>query len=132
MFNLGKKKSTIKTPVLFHKEVNGLIEHGVLCAEHASLNITKNDAVRFAFEGIEPPQMTPEVLFHIFDQAERKGYIVSHLHSYATMVQLHVRPQLRPKSDQPTPVLHSREVPEPRTGQARTPRRPSGDRAHVA
>lgn len=127
MFGLNKKKTTIAAKVLFHKECNGYVEHGVLCAEHKSLNVTKNDAVRFCFEGIEPPLMTPEVLAHIFDQAERKGYIVHHLHSYANVVTLCVKPQLQPRDNQARPVLHDTQSHDMRNA-ARTPRKPFGDR----
>lgn len=131
MFNFAKKKTTtIEAKVLFHKDVNGKVEHGVLCAEHKKFNLTKTDPVRFMFDGIEPPEMTPEVLSHIFDQAERQGYVVYHLHSYATVLTVKPSPVLRPRNEQPAPVLMEPRTGEPR-GVARTVRRPSGDRANV-
>jgi hypothetical protein len=98
---------SLMAPVLFHKDCNGLPEHGKLCAEHATLNVSKSDGVRFHFDGIEPPQMTAEVLAYITDQAERQGYIVHYLHSYVNVLNQLPAPVLRPRSATPAPVLHA-------------------------
>lgn len=131
MFGINRKKKqelsitiTITAPVLFHKEVNGMAEHGILYAENPTLGVRKEDGVRFAFQGIEPPTMTPEVLAHIWDQAERKGYVVHSLRSYATVYTLQVVPRVLVvpgKSGQPA-----------RVGISRPLRRPFGDRVKTA
>jgi hypothetical protein len=133
----GKKSTTIEfnitAPVLFHKECNGLAEHGKLCAEHATLGVSKFDGVRFRFDGIEPPMLTAEVMAYVTDQAERKGFVVHHLHSYVNVLNQLPSPVLRSKEEQPAPVLVSqrRETSEHR-GHARLQRRPSGPRAEAA
>lgn len=86
------KKFSIDAKILFHKDANGVAHHGLLCAEHKALNISKSDGVRFAFDGIDPPEMTAEVMAYIQDQAERQGYIVHSLHSYATVLTVQPAP----------------------------------------
>jgi hypothetical protein len=142
MFGFNKNKAAssttiefgIDTPVLFHKECNGHIEHGKLAATHATLGVTKNDGVRFAFQGIEPPMLTPAIMAYIFDQAERKGYVVSHLHSYCNVVTQVPAPKLNPRDDAAAPVLHTppSRLGDHQRGVARTPRRPSGPRADAS
>jgi hypothetical protein len=64
--------------------------------------------VRFSFEGITPPNMTPEVLAHIWDQAERQGFKPHCLRSYANILAVQPAPILRPKEQEPKPVLEPR------------------------
>jgi hypothetical protein len=113
---------TITAKVLFHKDVNGRVEHGTLYAEHPTLSVKKDDGLRFAFADIDPPLMTPEVMAHIWDQAERQGYVVHSLRSYATVFTLQPTPRVNvfpSKDGQPARTGVSRQMrraPDARTG----------------
>jgi len=140
MFNFGKKKQDnekavvipfkITAPLLFHKECNGRAEHGKLCATHATLNVGKNDGVRFAFDGIEPPMLTAEVMAYITDCAERKGYVVHHLHSYVNVCNQIPAPVLRTRDETAEPVLVNVRT-HGVSGTARGLRKASGMRAQA-
>jgi hypothetical protein len=118
--------SGVSLPILFHKEANGQPEHGVLEAEHVQLKVRKHDGVRFCFDGMDnPPKMTAALMAYITDQAERKGFIVHSLHSYATVVTLQPAPRL----DYVDSKSQAPEGRAPRTGISRGLRRPSGERA---
>lgn len=125
----SKNKTTISAKILFHKEANGRPEHGSIYADHAQFAL-KNEPVRFSFDGIEPPLMTPEVLAHIWDQAERQGYIVHSLRAYATVFTVVPAPVLRPRENQPTPVLSSQRAPNHQPV-SRGPRRPAPERENA-
>jgi hypothetical protein len=135
MFKFGKKnKTTITAKVLFHKESNELPEHGSVYVDHVQ-NRLKNEPVRFSFVGIEPPKLTPEVIAHIWDQAERQGYTVYSLRSYADVLNVTPAPVLRSKDDEPKPVIKPRpwaDQSQPRVPVSRTLRRPSENHATAA
>jgi hypothetical protein len=132
MFQFGKKKpkTTITDKVLFHKDSNIRPLHGSIFADNVQLGL-KNEPVRFAFASIDPPKLTPEVLAHVWDQAERQGYIVHSLRSYATVLAVQPAPVLRPKEDEPKPVLTPRpwDQSQNRTPVSRTLRRPAENHA---
>lgn len=104
-------------PIVFYKDTNGLVEHGSLYVSHASQRLTQVP-VPFSFVDLaEPPAMTPEILSHIEDMAERQGYEVHSLRSYATLFPV-----------QPAPRMHIQGNAQGRIGGvARTPRRPTND-----
>jgi hypothetical protein len=130
-FNSKKKnKTTIDAKVLFHKESNDFPEHGSIYVDHVQHRL-KNEPVRFSFVGIAPPQMTPEVLAHIWDQAERQGYKVYKLRSYADVMNVTPAPVLRPREEEPKPVVTPRpwDQSQHRTPVSRGLRRPSENHA---
>lgn len=120
----GKKTTAVNDnlaetmPMLFYKEVNGHVEHGSVYITHAGFKL-KNFPISFGFQDLViAPEMTPEILTHIWDMAERQGFIVHGLRSYATVFPV-----------QPTPHLTQQGIDRPpRTGISRPIRRPTGDR----
>lgn len=77
------KQKDIRLEMKFHTAVNNHIEHGTLFASHVSMGLN-NFALRFVFVNLsEAPKMSREVFNYIIDQAEKEGYIVHALRSYA-------------------------------------------------
>lgn len=119
MFKLFAKpkppKTDIAVDILFHKEANGHVEHGILYADNRMLGLT-NEPIRFAFVDVDKaPELTPAIMAHIWDMAERKGYTVHGLRSYTTVVTLMPAPRMSVSTN------HHR--PRPNGGAAITPRR---------
>lgn len=131
MFNKlfgGNKKEEAPTPprmelkVYFHKDCNGKVEHGSIYADHAQLRLT-NEPVRFSFDDVDPPVMTPDLLAHIWDMAECQGYIVHELRSYINVFPVHPRPNASLTTGSPR---------QPRQSMTRGLRRPTDDGARSA
>ncbi len=120
MFNIFNKNKSANLPtpkvdleVLLHKECNGHIEHGTVYADNRMLGLS-SEPIRFAFANVDQaPELTPDILAHVWNVAESKGYIVHSLRSYATVVTL-----------MPAPTI-SVSTPNRRSGQgiATTPRK---------
>jgi hypothetical protein len=134
IFNFGNNKpvepavvepvpTILDIAVRFHKDVNGYSEHGSIYASHAQMNLT-NEPIRFGFVDVDAPVLTPDVMAHIWDLAERQGFIVHSLRSYVDIFP--VQPKPRSSVSTPRPNNNSDEK---RTGIARGLRRPSGERA---
>lgn len=89
-----KHKPAFDLTVLFHKECNGIAEHGTFYADHIQFP-QKREPVRFAFQNIDnAPELTPELLAYVWEKAEHAGYIVHGLRSYATVVTLVPSPKI--------------------------------------
>lgn len=139
MFGLKKvnNDTLLVTPkitarVLFGKEVIDHPIHGVLCAEHSQLKIGKHDGLPFAFEGIEAPHLTQEIMAYVTAQAMNRGFKVHYLHSYAMVTSMTPPPKLRPKDEQPQPLLKTPSATGTKFGHAIRPRKPSGERTNAA
>lgn len=124
----NKNKPAFDLKVVFHKDANGLPEHGTIYADHRQQNL-RNEPVRFSFGEIDKvPVMTPALLEFVFDEAQKQGYVTHCLRSYANIFTVKPGPALEffdTKSQSP-------DGRPPRTGVARTLRRPSGARAAQA
>lgn len=75
-----RKKSNFT--IKFGREAANHSIHGVLVADNRSENL-KDIEIYFAFVGMEtPPQLTPDVLTAVFNQAKDAGYVPHHVTKY--------------------------------------------------
>jgi hypothetical protein len=87
----GKRNQTNKLQIVFQTKTAILQggAHGLLIADYPDQNI-KDRSIRFVFLGIStPPELTPAVMTHIWEEATLQGFIPKELRSYGTVV----RPQ---------------------------------------
>lgn len=142
----GKNKSASPynhLKVVFHKDANPYGEHGTIYADHVQHGLV-GAPVRFAFVAkpktdtepnlveelvaVNPPNLTASLLAYITEEAEKQGYIVHCMRSYANIFTVQPPPNLNYldiKSNSPDGRA-------PRQGVSRSLRRPSGERAQQA
>ena len=86
MFNIFKKKKPFNFKVVFHKEANGLAEHGTLFVNQINKGML-NHAISFSFVDVTTlPGMNKELMDHLWEQAQYNGYTPVSLRSYRPIV----------------------------------------------
>jgi hypothetical protein len=85
IFGPGKAVESDAIEIKFHRDANGLHEHGVIYANHVGQSL-KNHPVRFAFVNLEViPRLDRHMFNMICDKAEEQGYTVLGLRSFGQM-----------------------------------------------
>lgn len=78
----NSKKPVMKFEVKFHKDAHPLGKTGTIWVDCPAKNM-KSHPIDFVFVGLPGnPNLTPEVIAHIWEQAELAGYIPLALRSY--------------------------------------------------
>jgi len=77
-FNRNKKQLAIK----FDTEAAQYAHHGNIVVTCRSKGLV-NASIRFAFVGVEvPPALSKEIFNHIWDEAQRQGYVPHFIRNY--------------------------------------------------
>lgn len=85
-FVFGAKEATVyDLDIKFHRDCAGDVTHGMLSVTNKERKLD-NTPIAFKFVGIShAPQMTPDVICHVFNKALEAGYLPHHLTSYKTL-----------------------------------------------
>ena len=87
--------------IQFHRDIVGNVRHGSLFVSHPGLNLVK-DPIYFAYVDVDDiPPLTSSLFRYITDEAERNGYIVHCLRSYANIMQVAVQMKTNNESIKP-------------------------------
>lgn len=81
----AKEATVYDLQIVFHKEAADRVAHGIVIATSREHKLVKHP-VRFAFVGIShAPVLTPDVIYHIWSEAERQGFVLESLQTYKTL-----------------------------------------------
>lgn len=85
-FVFGAKEATVyDLDIKFHRDCAGEVTHGSISVTNKERKLN-NSPISFMFVGVShAPQMTPDVICHIFNKAQEAGYVPHYLTSYKTL-----------------------------------------------
>lgn len=81
----AKEKTVYDLEIKFHRDCAGERSHGQLLVTCKDRGL-ENRPIAFAFVGLKvAPLMTPDVVYHIWNQAIEQGYVPHGFYSYKAM-----------------------------------------------